>query len=236
MAKFDDFVAQQKAIRLADNLIRKASGAERSHIVERPVVLATSFEERADLPGGTLICKMTTQVATALAAIGLHEPVSVRSLPGKWWLANVDMAAVNSNCEPGGGATQLVVSSEELRCRYGAYYCEVVAGPFNSNEESYPCFFVIEQSRNYRDPNALYCELPSWMESRLQKKGLKFPIPFAALAGKYWVCGMSGGVSSTENIQKEMRSEEIKFHITDGPFDSQDDADYAYDVLWESPE
>ena len=236
MAKFDDFVAQQKAIRLADNLIRNASGAERSHIVERPVVLATSFEERADLPGGTLICKMTPQVATALAAIGLHEPVSVRSLPGKWWLANVDMAAVNSNCEPGGGATQLVVSSEELRCRYGAYYCEVVAGPFDSRGESYPCFFVIEQSRNYRDPNALYCELPGWMASRLHKMGLKTQMPFAALAGKYWLYGISGGPCTTEEIESEMRSKKFNDRITDGPFDSKSDADYAFDVRWESPE
>ena len=136
MSKLDDYMARQKANAFAEQMISKAAGEKRSHVVERPVVLATSFEERADLPGGTLICKMTPQVATALAAIGLHEPVSVRSLPGKWWLANVDMAAVNSNCEPGGGAAQLVGSSGELRCRYGAYYCEVVAGPFNGREES----------------------------------------------------------------------------------------------------
>ena len=236
MSKLDDYMARQKANALAEETISNAAGEKRSHVVERTVVLASSFEEHADLPGGTLICRMTPEVATALSAIGLHEPVSVRALPGKWWLANVDAAAVNSNFESGGGAVQLVVSSEELRCRYGAYYCEIVAGPFDRREDSYPCFFVMEKCRDYRDPNALYCELPGWMASHLHKKGLKAPIPFAALAGKYWLCGISGGPCTTEEIESEMRSKKFNDRITDGPFDSKSAADYAFDVRWESPE
>jgi len=135
MTNLNEYLARQKAIQLAEEAIKNAAGPKRSHVVQRTVVLATSFTERSDLPAGTTICKMQPAVADALSAISLYEPVSLAALPGRWWVANVDASAENPNFEPGGCTVRVVASTEQLQCHYGAYYCEVIAGPFDDDNK-----------------------------------------------------------------------------------------------------
>lgn len=237
MADFRDYRAKQEAARLTDDAIAKASGEKNSKLVERSVCLVTSFSERSDLPPGTLLNRMSPAVVQTLASMGLHEPISLRNLPNKWWVANVDIASVNSGFESGGGTVRVTASTEDIVHRYSHYYCEVIDGPFNHPDEINGCYFV-----TYRfDPQRLgdqarLCILPSWLVSRLAQRGLDEPIPFLAMSGKFWVCGMGGGVCSTEEMEDLMRTGRYRHYVTDGPFDSRGDADYAYDVLWESPE
>jgi hypothetical protein len=134
MANLNEYLAGQEAIRLADKAIKTAAGPARSSRVARPVVLATSFAKRSDLPEGTLICKLLPSVVKALSAIGLHEPVSLTVLPGKWWVANVDQAAEDPNFESGCCTVRVVVSTEQLQFHYGGYYCELIDGPFDSDK------------------------------------------------------------------------------------------------------
>ena len=232
-----EYEARQAASVAADDAIARAAGVTAGKLVERPVCLVTSFTERADLPPGALLCRMSAEVAATLAGIGLHEPVSLRQLPGKWWIANVDLASVNPGFEAGGGNTRVVASSEELDHRYGDGYCEVVGGPFNHPDEVNGSYFVSSRfDRNRLGDLAALCEIPGWIASRQAKNGLAEPIPFPAMAGKWWVCGMGGGVCTTADIEIALRGGE-RFHpITDGPFDTRDKAEYAFDVLWESPE
>lgn len=136
MSKLDAYLARQQAVALADAAITRAAGPRTGGRASSPVVFATTFEEHADLPEGTAICKMSPTVATALAAAGLHEPVSIRRLPGKWWRLYVDLAALGLVAEPGCGMTEVVASSEELHHRFIGYYKEIIAGPFDSEEEA----------------------------------------------------------------------------------------------------
>lgn len=134
MTNLHDYLARQKANQLADEAIRKAAGPAKTDHALRSIVLATSFATRPDLPEGTKICKLAPAVGDALSAIGLHEPVSLNLLPGRWWVANVDAASEYPHFEPGGCTVRLVVSTEQLQRQYSLYYCEVIEGPFDSDD------------------------------------------------------------------------------------------------------
>lgn len=96
--------------------------------------LTYQFCKPSDLPDGTLIRKLLPSVVKALSAIGLHEPVSLTVLPGKWWVANVDQSAEDPNFESGCCTVRVVVSTEQLQFHYGGYYCELIDGPFDSDK------------------------------------------------------------------------------------------------------
>ncbi len=130
MSDRSEYQARQAASVAADDAIAKAAGVTACKVIERPVCLVTSFAERANLPPGALLCRMSPEIAATLAGIGLHEPVSLRHLPGKWWIADIDAAAENPSLEPGGCMVRKVVSTEGLQHRFGRYFCQVVAGPF----------------------------------------------------------------------------------------------------------
>lgn len=130
MGDRSEYEARQAASSAADDAIARAAGVTAGKAVERPVCLATSFAERADLPAGALLCLMSQAVAASLATMGLHEPVSLRNLPGRWWVVDVDAAAENPNFEPGGCMVRKMVTTEELQHRFGGYYCQVIEGPF----------------------------------------------------------------------------------------------------------
>ncbi len=231
-----DLILRQKAAEMADTAIKDAMGQPLAQ-PKWSSYLATSFINGGGLPNTASITKMSRAIADKLAAIGLHEPVSLRSLPGKFWRANIDASYENSNLEPGGAYVERTVTSEQLSTISGACYTEVTAGPFDSLEEMIPCYFVeagFDQSK--AEDGAMFCEMSGWITSRLAKKGLRAPIRFSDLAGKYWVCGMGGGLWSTASIESALRACNFKWHITDGPFDSEDDAGYQFDCLWESPE
>ena len=135
MTNLNEYLARQRAVEFAGEVIKNAAGPKHSHVAQRTVVLATNFAERSDLPAGATICKMVPAVVETLSAIGLHEPVSLCVLPGKWWVANVDASAENPNFEHGCCTVRVVASTEQLQCYYGAYYCEVLAGPFDQDDK-----------------------------------------------------------------------------------------------------
>jgi len=231
-----DLILRQKATEMADTAIKDAMGQQRAQ-PDSPSYLSTSFINDGGLPNTARITKMSRAIADKLAAMGLHEPVSLRSLPGKYWRANIDASYENPHLESGGAYVVRAVTSERLSTISGACYTEVTAGPFDSLEEMVPCYFIEAGfDRTRANDDALFCEMSGWIVSRLAKKGLREPIRFADLAGKYWVCGMGGGVWSTASIESALRAGNFKWHITDGPFDSEDDAGCQFDCLWESPE
>lgn len=125
-----EYEACQAASVAANDAIDRAAGVTAAKTVARPVCLVTSFTERADLPLGTLLCRMSNEVASTLAGMGLHEPVSLRHLPGKWWVVDVDAAAENPNFESGCCMVRKVVSTADMQCRFAGYFCQVVGGPF----------------------------------------------------------------------------------------------------------
>lgn len=234
---FKEYLAKQEAARLTDDAIAKAAGEKNSKCVDRPVCLVMSFAERVDLPLGSLLIKMTPAVANTLASMGLHEPVSMKNFPDKWWLANVDIASVNSNFESGGGTTRVEASTADLVHHYSYYYCEVIGGPFNNQEEINGCYLVSDSFDSQRLGNhALLCRVEDWVFSLIARSGLTEPILLRTLYGKFWVCGMGGNVCSTEELEELVRAGLYRYRITNGPFDTRGDADYAYDVLWEHPE
>lgn len=98
-----------------------------------------------------------------------------------------------------------------------------------------PSYFVQRDfDRSTVEDDAMFCEIPSWEAFRLLNEGYREPIPFAAMAGKYWVCGMDGGVMSTSEVKFALQFGGGR-KVTDGPFDTEDEASYRFDVLWESP-
>ena len=131
MSDRDEYQARQAASVAAGDAIDRAAGVTAAKAVERPVCLVASFAERSDLPHGALLCRMSNAVASSLVGMGLHEPVSLRHLPGKWWVVEVDAAAENSSLEPGGGVLRQVVTTGELQHRFSGYFCQVIAGPFS---------------------------------------------------------------------------------------------------------
>lgn len=130
MSERSDYEARQAASVAADDVIARAAGETACKVIERSVCLVTSFAERADLPPGALLCRMSPEIAATLAGMGLHEPVSLRHLAGKWWVADIDAAAENHSFEPGWCMVRKVVSTEEVQQRLGGYFCQVIEGPY----------------------------------------------------------------------------------------------------------
>jgi hypothetical protein len=227
-------LAEQNATRIARDAIAKATGPSTSNVVSRSVCLVTNFGQRPDLPVGTALIKMATVVVETLANMGLHEPVSLKLLPDSWWVAHADASTDNPNFEAGGGTIEVIADTEMLTYHYSTAYCEVTHGPYGSRDEVDGCCFASEKfDRRRLGKNANVILIPSWSAKALADQGVFEPIPASTLWGKWWVCGMGGGVVQTENL---VIQRSIGHHITDGPFDTKEDADYAFDVLWESPE
>ena len=234
MTDLKKFLAEQDANRMARDAMVEAAGPSTSKVVSRPVSLVTNFAQRADLPVGTLLIKMAPAVVEALANIGLHEPVSLKSLPDRWWVAQADASTDNPNFEAGGSTVEVITDTEMLTHRYSTAYCEVTRGPYGSRDEIDGCCFATEEFDHRRlGKNASVILIPDWCAKRLADQGKSEPIPVSALSGKWWVCGMGGGVVQTENLAMQPN---MGHPISDGPFESMNDAAYAFAVLWESPE
>lgn len=228
------FLAAQDAKRLARHAMGKAAAPQTSKVVSRSVCLVTSFAQRADLPVETSLIKMSPAVVEALADRGLHEPVSLKLLPDRWWIAQADASTDNPNFEAGGATIEVIADTEMLAVRYSTSYCEVTHGPYGSRDEIDGfCFATKEFDHRHLGKQASVIMIPSWTAKRLADQGLAEPIPASTLLGKWWVCGMGGGVVQTENLTVKPP---MGHPITDGPFQSEEDADYAFDVLWESPD
>jgi hypothetical protein len=234
MPDLKKYLVNQDANRIAGDAMAKAAGPSTSRVVSRPVCLVTNFAERADVPVGTLLIKMAPKVVDALVIMGLHEPVSLKLLPGLWWAAQADVSTDNPNYEAGGATTEVITTTAMLAHHYSYAYCEVTDGPYASRNEVDGCFFATEEFDHRRlGKNARVLVIPTWSAKRLAGQGTSEPIPASTLSGKWWVCGLGGGVCSTESLAMQVN---MGYRITDGPFESEKNADYAFDVLWESPE
>jgi hypothetical protein len=234
MIDIDKYLAQQKAVRLADAALSKAAQPRANSVASHATCLVTSFARRSDVPEGTFLVKMSAKVVNALEIKGLHEPVSLKLLPDLWWVAQVDASMENPNFEAGGATTEVIATTEMLVWRYSSAYCEVTQGPYFSRDEIDGTFFVTETfDRRRLGDRVRLIAIPPGCSRQLAKQGWTEPIPFSALQGKWWVCGLSGGVRKSEELGSAAGSMR---EITDGPFATKDDADYALDVLWESPE
>jgi hypothetical protein len=130
-----EYQLRQESDRLTQATITKTAGPQSDQRGEHLGYLVTYFGHRSDVPERAVLCKMQPKVVRNLAAMGLHEPVSLRSLSGQWWLAFVDMAFDDPRLESGCGMTTKVASMEDLLTLYSPYYCEVTAGPFDRKEE-----------------------------------------------------------------------------------------------------
>lgn len=207
----DDLIRRQQARELANATLEKAAGPRKHD--GGGTYLATSFKQRDDLPVLASIRKMSDKVVCNLAELGLHEPVSLRMLPGRWWKANVDAAEVGELREYGCGYVTLFLSSERL----AEIGFEVVDGPFKA-----------------------------WANREVSQAILK------GRPGKYWDATISNrpllpvvdGAEPFAGYDNGYTSEALlaaldaggTVRVYSGPFDTADDAHYALDVRWESPE
>ena len=231
---FKNNLAERDANRMARDAMSEVAGRSTSNVVTRSVCLVTHFAQRADLPVGTSLIKMAPAVVEALAHMGLHEPVSLKTLPDRWWVAQADASTDNPNLEAGGCTVEVIADTEMLTQHYSTAYCEVTRGPYGSRDEIDGCCFATEEFDHRRlGKNASVILIPDWCAKRLADQGKSEPIPVSALSGKWWVCGMGGGVVQTENLAMQPN---MGHPISDGPFESMNDAAYAFAVLWESPE
>jgi hypothetical protein len=79
-------------------------------------------------------------------------------------------------------------------------------------------------------------QLACWISRALSARGFTDPVALDRLAGMYWVCGMAGGCCSTAELDARIRGTSKSIEIADGPFERLEDAEYAFDRMWESPE
>ena len=213
MANINDYLARQEANREAEGALRKAAGPSHGPADQMPVVLATSFKQRDDLPVLTSIRKMSEQVVSNLARMGLHEPVSLQTLPNRWWKANVDAAEVGQLSEYGCAYVTLFMSSDRL-ARIGS---EVVDGPFEA-------WANIDVAEAILRENAGKC----W-DATISNRPL---LPVVEGADGY--AGYDNAYSSEELLAALADGKTIRAYS--GPYETNDAAHYALDVRWESPE
>jgi hypothetical protein len=233
MDNVEKYIAEQQSRELADQVIRVANIEKLGTPSNRPTCLVTSFQQRSDLPASTSLIKMSQEVENNLKAIGLNEPVSLRQVQDKWWIANVDASVDNPNLESGGCMTRVIGTTEELARRYWAVYCEFTNGPYGSRDEiDGVCLVTKSFDRSKESSQATLISIPGFSARRLEEHGINEPFPLSLLENKWWICGLGGGVCSTRDLVEMVHSGR---EVTDGPFDSKAQAEYQFDCLWESP-
>lgn len=184
-----------------------------------------------------LIVWMTSAVAARLRALGFEQPVVLGSLPGKWWSIHADLAALDVTREPGCGFAQTMASSEAIAGHFALYWREILAGPFDAAEDGQAVYLAAPDTNvAWLGERALVQAISPWISKSLNKRGFNEPVPLTKLAGLYWVCGLGGGWCTTAELEARIRRHPGAVNITHGPFDSEEDAQYAFDVMWESPE
>lgn len=207
----NELIRRQQARELAEATIEKAAG--RRSYGSGGTYLVTSFKPRDDLPGTASLRKMSDNVVRNLAELGLHEPVSLQRLPGRWWKAHADAAELNQASEYGGSYVTLFLSSARL----AGLGFEVVDGPFEA-------WSSVDVSR------AILNENPGkYWDATISNRPL-LPVvegaePFAGYDDAYTSEALLAALADRRAITAHS-----------GPFDTADAAHYALDVRWESPE
>ncbi|MBN8491069.1 MAG: hypothetical protein J0M00_06530 [Burkholderiales bacterium] len=204
--------------------------------MDKVVLVAKSFGSK-EVRHAPRVVEMSEPVVRRLALLGHAQPVLLSALPGKWWSINVDLAALDEANEPGCGYRCIDATSEAIGANHALYWCEIVAGPFDQEADATATYLAsIEFDAAWLGPRAAVGRVEPWVCKQLQARGLTEPYPLTAVADAYWVCGMGGGVCATQELAKRVRRFPGEAGVTHGPFDNEDDAHYAFDVMWESPE
>jgi hypothetical protein len=180
---------------------------------------------------------MSNPVAAHLRTLGFSQRVPLDALPNKWWSIAVDVAALESNIEPGCGYRRTVASSEAIGAHHAMYWCEIAGGPFDRAEDADDLYLASpELDVDWLGSGATVVRISPWISNRLSARGAPEPVHLKTLAGMYWVCGLAGGVCSTEELAGRLRRNQGSTRITHGPYEDEADAHCAFDVMWESPE
>lgn len=204
----NELIRIQQARELAAGTLEKAAGGLRHG--GGGTYLVASFKQRDDLPVTSSLRKMSDNVVRNLAQLGLHEPVSLRILAGKWWKAHVDAAELDQVSEYGCCYVTLFMSSERLA--HTGF--EVVDGPFEA-------WANIEVSR------AILNENPGkYWDARFANRPL-LPV----IKGAESFAGSDDAYTSEAVLAALDAGQAVT--VFSGPFDTEDAAHYALDVRWE---
>lgn len=176
-------------------------------------------------------------MAARLRTLGFEQPVVLEKLPGKWWSIQADLAALGRTSEPGCGYARTVASTEAINGHFGAYWLEILGGPFETAEDG-DAVYLASQSTDvaWLGAGVTVKRISPLVAAALTHRGLPEPVPLTRLDGAFWVCGLSDGWCSTAELDARIRRDPDAVNITHGPFDREEDAQYAFDVMWESPE
>lgn len=207
----NELIRHQQARDLAEAMLEKAAGPR--NYGGGGTYLVTSYKRRDDLPHTASLRKMSDNVVRNLAELGLHEPVSLQRLPGRWWKVHVDAAELNQASEYGGCYVTLFLSAERL----AEIGIEVVDGPFEA-------WANVDVSRAILNEN-----LGKYWDATISNRPL---LPLVDGAEPF--AGYDDGYTSEVLLAALADGRAVTVHS--GPFDTKDDAHYALDVRWESPE
>lgn len=137
---------------------------------------------------------------------------------------------------PGCGFTRTTATTEAIACHFCLYWLDIQAGPFDCAEECEAVYLAAPDAEvAWLGDGATVVRVSRWISRGLIERGFGEPVPLTRLAGMYWVCGF-GGWCATAELEDRLRRDPASVNITHGPFDREEDAQYAYDLLWESPE
>lgn len=179
---------------------------------------------------------MSAAVAARLRALGFEQPVELDALPGQWWSILADLAALGTVSDPGCGFGRTMASTEAIASHHALYWREIVAGPFERADDSQAVFLAApEVNAVWLGEGVTVVRIAPWISRRLSERGFGEPVSLTRLAEMYWVCGMGGGWCSTAELENRIRRDPQAVRITHGPFDCEDEAQYAFDVMWEPP-
>lgn len=184
-----------------------------------------------------VIVWMSRPVAARLLALGFEQPVELDSLPGRWWSVLVDLHTLDRAGEPGCGYARAVESTETVAAYFSMGWLRIDAGPFDDANDAEAVYLAAAGTDTaWLGPDAKVLRVAPWISSALSARGFTDPVALNRLAGLYWVCGMSGGCCSTAELDVSIRDSRAAVDITHGPFERLEEAEYAFDRMWESPE
>ena len=201
----------QQARRQAEESIRDL--ANLAHSAAGGTYLVSDFRRRDDLPATACLRRMSNTVAKKLAELGLREPVSLRSMPGRWWKVRIDAAEVGLVSDYGCAMVTRMLSTAQLM----EIGFEVEDGPFKAWENGEVSRAILQQHPN------------KYWDARIYQVGIK-----PSGQGEPHVSGGDNAYASEALTAALDQGDSIQ--VFSGPYESQDDAHYAMDVRWEVPE
>lgn len=172
--------------------------------------LVSDFRRRDDLPATASLRRMSNAVAKKLAELGFRDPVSLQSVPNRWWKVKIDAAEVGLVSEYGCAMVTRMLSTDELR-KTGF---EVEDGPFRAwgNDD-------VSRAILTQHPNRFW-------DARILRVDSK-----PGRNGQSHVSGEDNSYTSEALMDALDQGDSIQ--VFSGPYGSEEDAHYALDVRWE---